>query len=302
MINVLWVDDLILNKDGSYTDLCNSFINNAFDEGIAIKPYATYDEAYKELQRFPSKWLAIILDVRNDNAETGNENQDYLAMRIKIEALRTASNNSKEPYIFVFSADATTISDSKRYFIKDADLQSKEVYIKPLDINLLIEDIKKIADKSESYSIYKDHEEIMKAMEELGWSEENQSTVFNLIRLIERKNNFQNDSLYNDMRKLLESAIYSKLEKVGIMDSYKTNNSEKDTLNQKSVYIGKNNQVPVYIQRAFHSLTTITQNGSHKEEQGTLSVAINTEQGKAPYLLKSCLYDLLSIIYWEASL
>lgn len=301
MINVLWVDDLILNKDGSYTDLCNSFINNAFDEGIAIKPYATYDEAYKELQRFPSKWLAIILDVRNDNAETGSENHDYQVMRKKIEAFRTASNNSKEPYIFVFSADKT-ISDPQKYFIKDTELQSKEVYKKPLDINLLIEDIKKIEKLSESYSIYKDYEGIMKAMEELGWSEESQSTVFNLIKLIERKNNFQNDSLYNDMRKLLESAIYSKLEKVGIMDSYKTNNSEKDTLNQKSLYIGKNNQVPVYIQRAFHSLTTITQNGSHIEDQGTLSVAIDTKQGKAPYLLKSCLYDLLSIIYWEASL
>lgn len=52
MINVIWVDDQILNPDGSQTDLCRSIVNSAYDEGIDITPFSTYDEAYHEMERY----------------------------------------------------------------------------------------------------------------------------------------------------------------------------------------------------------------------------------------------------------
>lgn len=305
MINVLWVDDLIINPDGTETDYCKSIVNSAYDEGIDITPFATYHEAYCEMEQCPSKWIAIILDVRNDKAIERNENQDYLRMRRKVENFRREHNNSVEPFIFVFSADPVTISDAKRYFIKDAGIQSKEVYNKPDDVNILFEDIKKVANFSANYAIYKKYEDIFDAMAEMNWSNEDQNLVFNLIKNIDSDNDYKNDTLYNGFRKLLEFALYTKLEKSGIMDDFKKfkNESDDDTINKRSVYMGTNKDVPLYIQRAFHSLTKIAQNGSHYH--ATLPdrvVARDTRLGNAPYLLKSCLYDLLNIIIWEAKL
>lgn len=233
MINVLWVDDLIKNQDGSNTDMCNSVINSAYDEGINITPFATYEEAFTELEKFPSKWIAIILDVRNDNAIEGSENQEYLVMRRRIESFREKNGNSVEPFIFVFSADPATISDAKRYFIKDADVQTKEVYIKPQDTETLFSDIKKVANYSPIYAVYNKHERVMNAIEDMGWSIDDKSSVIKLINAIENKNDNTNDALFNDFRKLLESALYDKLFKSGIMDGFEKNNpkssSDKDT-------------------------------------------------------------------------
>lgn len=305
MINVIWVDDLILNPDGTQTDMCKSIVNSAYDEGIDITPFANYDDAYIEMEKYPSKWIAIILDVRNDRAVGGSENQDYLNMRRRVEAFRKAHGNAVEPYIFVFSADPVTIADAKRYFIKDAEIIKNEVYIKPNDVDALFNDIKAAANLSVVYATYKKYEDVMISMERMGWSQEDQGIVFNLIKSIDADNDFKDDNLYNGMRKLLETALYTKLEKVGIMNDFAkvAGDSVDDTINKRSTYLGKNPQVPIYIQRAFHSLTMIVQNGSHYHANSPkLVVARDTRQGKAPFLLKSCLYDLLSIINWESQL
>lgn len=307
MINVIWVDDLILNPDGTQTDMCKSIVNSAYDEGIDITPFANYDDAYIEMEKYPSKWIAIILDVRNDRATEGSENQDYLNMRRRVEAFRKAHGNAVEPYIFVFSADPVTIADAKRYFIKDAEIIKKAVYIKPNDTDALFKDIKAAANLSVVYATYKKYEDIMISMERMGWSQEDQGVVFNLIKSIDADNDFRNDNLYNGMRKLLEATLYTKLENVGLMDEFVkvAGDSVCDTINKRSVYMGKNPEVPLYIQRAFHSLTMIAQDGSHTDDRhkpSNLIVAKHTRQGKAPYLLKSCLYDLLTIINWESQL
>lgn len=301
MINVIWVDDLIINPDGSQTDLCKSIVNSAYDEGIDITPFATYDEAYCEMEKFPSKWIAIILDVRNDRAAEGDENQGYLEMRRRIESFRKEHSSSVEPYIFVFSADPVTIKDAKRYFIKDAETQTKEVYIKPQDTNALLEDIKNVAAQSKNYAAFKKHEIVLDAMSKLEWDSTAQSIVFNLIKSIDIDNDYKNDIFYNAIRKILEDDVFKTLERKGMMTDYSkylTEAAKKDSLNNRSSYVGSRENIPVYIQRAFHSLTNITQQGSH----ALLVVTEDTIKGKVPYLLRSCLYDLLTIIVWEAQL
>lgn len=310
MINVIWVDDLILNPDGSQTDLCNSIVNSAYDEDIDITPFATYDEAYNAIKANPSKWIAIILDVRNDKASEGSENKDFLKMREMIKSFRMEHGNSVEPFIFVFSADAVTISDAKKYFIKDTELQSKEVYIKPNDTNVLFKDIIKVANSSQIYAIYIKYKNIIDFIERTGWSRENINSVLKLIRCIEYNDENANNSLYLDMRGIVESDLYKRIEEVGLMNDYREylkNEGKKDSINVKSVFVGEkkrgkededySNRFPIYIQRAFHSLTEISQNGCHP-----LIVKKHTAQDKAPYLLKSCLYDLLTIINWETQL
>lgn len=308
MINVLWVDDLAFTAEGTQSDICKSIVNSAYDEGIDIIPYATYVDAYKELENSPSKWTAIILDVNNSKATEGNENQDYLSMREKIIEFRKSHHNSVEPYIFVFSADQGTIADAKKYFRRDSELQRMEVYKKPSDVAVLFDDIKTIAKYSENYAIYKEHESLLNNLVKMNWSSQEQEIVFSLIKSIEKQNDYKNDSIFNGMRKLLESTLYRILEYKGIMDDLpdylKTKKNQEDSLNNRSNYIGQNKRVPVYIQRAFHSLTVNVQNGSHKDnkKESNIVVANDVSEGKAPYLLKSCLYDLLTIIVWEASL
>lgn len=310
MINVIWVDDLILNPDGTQTDMCKSIVNSAYDEGIDITPFANYDDAYIEMEKYPSKWIAIILDVRNDRAVGGSENQDYLNMRRRVEAFRKAHGNAVEPYIFVFSADPITIADAKRYFIKDAEIIKKEVYIKPNDIDALFNDIKAAAKLSTTHSIYTKYKAIIDFITTAGWSRENINNVIKLIRCVEYNDDSTNDSYYNDMRKIVETDLYKRVTEVELMKGYCDyikKEKKNDSINTKSVFVGDRmrgktdedpgNKFPIYIQRAFHSLTEISQNGSHP-----LIVSKHTKQGKAPYLLKSCLYDLLTIINWESQL
>ena len=55
--------------------------------------------------------------------------------------------------------------------------------------------------------------------------------------------------------------------------------------------------VPLYIQRSFHSCVEISNNGSHREE-----VFNAIRSGKAPFLVRSTVFDLLNILQWCATL
>ena len=51
--------------------------------------------------------------------------------------------------------------------------------------------------------------------------------------------------------------------------------------------------IPVYIQRAIHSCVEITNPGSHRSETDS-----DVRDNKAPYLVRSLIYNMLDILYW----
>ena len=118
---------------------------------------------------------------------------------------------------------------------------------------------------------------------------------------IDARNESTNDELFTDIRKLLEGPIMRVLLDLGVFPK------DTDTLNKRCRFIGKSefkNYIPIYIQRSFHSLGDICNNGSHvpvgTEGGKDLIVVQDTFNGRAPYLLKSCLFELMNIIIWES--
>ena len=107
------------------------------------------------------------------------------------------------------------------------------------------------------------------------------------------ENGKSDPSLLNDMRKLLEGEILRPFEDLDVFPFL----PRDFTLNNESTYISMNKKIPVFIQRAFHSLSAITNDGSHGKKTTTTSADILS--GKAPYLLHSCMFELFNVIIWQ---
>lgn len=291
MINVLWVDDDIFDVHGNYNQKSLAVMDLAADEGIEIKPYQNYSDALDDLCSNPQKWNAIILDICNDRVARGNSVDGYTDALNKIKDFQK-TNNQKEPYIFTFSGSDMFATEEQQAAIEKRDY-AKRVYAKPDECALMFKDIKKIVSVSPLYKLCQQYKDIMSAIEEsLEWSSENKNRLWKII--VDIETGHTNAYLLNEMRKLLESEIMQMFHLIGIQEF------PEESLNQQSNFIGSRKNIPVYIQRSFHSLSQITNNGSHNLPNSKISSDVQT--GKAPYLLKSCMYELFNIIIWQSEL
>lgn len=313
MKHVIWVDDQIYDIHGNKSNLCNSIVDRAYESfDIDIEPFKTYDEAYTAFLSNPTKWIAIILDVQNDQAEKGSRNDDYKRGRRMFEKYRD-QHHVDEPYIYVFSGQESVHNVADDYFRKDHPLQDKTVYNKASadDAELMFKNINLLANHSGSYRLHTKYQNIINDLDKLEWSKESKDEVKTIIRSVEIDDNNTDQAVFNRIRKILESDLYVRLEKKGFMDSLedfqRKHGLKENTITTKSNYIGKlsKERIPIYIQRAIHSLTEITNNGSHTCSDSDLSKLVaskHVSNGNAPYLLKACLYELLTIIHWEANI
>lgn len=306
MIHVIWIDDHNFKEDGiTFSNECQSIVDRAWsDFGIDIEPFNSFIPALKVLQDNPSKWTAVILDVQNEKIGNGGVADDYITMRNKIVDLRR-EKCSEEPYTFVFSG-IESYQQSELFELEP--FHNRRVYAKPNEQTLLFQDIRTCADNSKNYELYKKYENIFAAIEHLDWSPSNQNELFSLLRIIDQEGNDKDHSSLNRIRKLIEAPIMAQFETSGLLRGLSTYLIEKngsgwqDTLNGRSQFICRSSEVPVYVKRALHSITEITQNGSHNTADCS-NVQIRTsrdiDSGDAPYVLKSCMYELLTIIIWQ---
>ena len=51
--------------------------------------------------------------------------------------------------------------------------------------------------------------------------------------------------------------------------------------------------IPIYIQRSIHSLVAITNPGSHRTVTDD-----DVAKGRAPYLLRSLIFEMLNVLHW----
>lgn len=298
MIQVIWIDDNSLDYWGAPTEMANMVMDEAYDYGIEITPYSTYKEGLAALWKEPSRWNAIILDVRDERAQKDDEVEGFHWAQQEIHEF-WSKQNRKDPYLFVFSGVDQYVSNGGS-LIRKRDYARKRVYAKPSEANLMFEDIQKVMEVSDLYQIKKKYEDVFDAIQTLNWSEEERTRLFTLIYSIEKENERRNDQFFNDIRKLLEGPVIKALSDLSIFSK------EIKSLNERCKFVGKRNfmeHIPVYIQRSFHSLADISNNASHATDHSTekkhLCVTSDVIYGKAPYLLKSCLYELLNIIIWQ---
>ena len=291
MIEVLWIDDECMNSSGELSGLGTSIVNTAYDKGINITPMLTYKEGINAIRNHPLKWCAVILDIRNDKETTEKASDDFDAARDEIKGIQIL-NHQREPYIFILSGCEQYHGDHST--IRKPDYCSKSIYAKnDGDYELLFEDILKIQSVSKLYTCQEQYKDVLTIANDLCGEETGQKLLKVLYEIT--INDVKNaPALFNEMRKILED-ITKVLEQHKY--SYFAETKEEISLNNLSRYIGNDKNVPVYIQRAFHTLTSVTQNGSH-----SLEVDPDVSCSRAPYLLRSCLYELCNILIWMRSL
>lgn len=291
MIEVLWIDDECMNSSGELSDLGISVVNTAYDNGIKITSMLTYKEGINAIRNHPLKWCAVILDIRNDKATTEKASDDFDAARDEIKGIQIL-NHQREPYIFILSGDEQYHGDHST--IRKPDYCSKSIYAKSNgDYELLFEDILKIQSVSKLYTCQEQYKDVLTIANDF-CGEGTWQRLLNALYKITINDIKNNPALFNEMRKILED-IMKVLEQYRY--SYFAETKEEISLNNLSRYIGNDKNVPVYIQRAFHTLTSVTQNGSHR-----LEVDSDVSCSRAPYLLRSCLYELCNILIWMRNL
>ena len=294
MIEVLWIDDECIEDSSNLSPMGEEFVNYAYDRGIMITPMLTYKEGIEAIKNNPLKWCAVILDIHSQKATTGNPSDGFDEAREEIARFQ-AVHNQTEPYVFVLSGNKQYQTDSS--ILRRLPYCSKNIYDKNGDYELLFKDILKIQNVSNLYRCQSQYSDVLiNAKDFCGcdtWKK-----MLQLLYEITVNNVNNNPSLFNDMRKILED-IMEGLKQHGY--SYFIDTKEKLSLNNFSVYIGKDSTIPEYIQRSFHALVRVVQDGSHSNTVQTanrMEVDIDVSNLKAPYLLRSCLYELCNILIW----
>lgn len=177
MINVLWIDDECRNESGSLTIMGKEFVEYAYEQGIEIFAYSTYKDGLKAIKETPHKWIAVILDIREQRATDGNAADGYLSMRDKIRDFRK-DFGQEEPYIFTLSGEK--IYHETNSAIPKEPYCRKRVYDKNLgDYKLLFDDIRKIENISTLYRLTKEYKKVLNCSRNLG-----EASVERMINLL----------------------------------------------------------------------------------------------------------------------
>ena len=281
MIEVMWIDD-------EWEDKGIPFIASAENEGIDIAPFDTYTKGLEALKKEPKKWVAVILDIREQAAEQGAATDNFHIAREQLKEFQIL-NHQTEPYVFVLTGEPNYL-DSDAF--PKVDYARKRVYSKSLeDYKLLFEDIKKITKYSDLYQVRQEYKNVLYAAESyFKVDNDTYNRLFALIQKVIYNRIINNAKMLNEIRKLCENMIFPKLKELG----YIPDEINKKGMNETSKYINQDERYPEYVKRSIHSVVSITQRGSH----GNTTIDKDVSEGRAPYLLRSCLYELLNIIIW----
>lgn len=293
MIEVLWIDDECKLDSGEFSPMGQEFIEHAYNEGIKITPFLTYDEGVAAIRDNPLRWCAVILDIHNQKSTAGKPSDGFSKAKDDIIRIQV-ENHQLEPYVFVLSGNK--LYHTENNILRKEQHCSKVVYDKNSgDYKILFEDIQKIKNVSSLYSCQNQYSDVLSVIKKL-CGDESWKRMFQLLYEITIKNENNDPALFNTMRKVLED-IMNALEKIEY--PYFNNQNDKKTLNNLSVYVGNDNSVPEYIKRSFHTLVRVVQDGSHsKTVNNRMDVDYDVINLKAPYLLRSSLYELCNIIIW----
>ncbi len=276
MITVLWIDD----EPGSDS----LFEDYAYNENqIDVYNFRTVDDGIDELRNPCRLYDAIILDANCKLRDT-KEIETVNALGYAINQL--AKHNIDLPW-FVYSGGGFEGESVIDNFVASQyrPYDEKSWYRKPSERGILLDKITEVVGKSDEYKIKTQYAEIFDFYP-------HDVELLEILTYLDPKK--QNDAkVYTLIRKELESILkycYTCgviLEDVGI------------SINEGSKLVSSNTNVPVYIQRSFHSCVEICNNGSHRLEKiRRIEIDEATKKGKAPYLIRSTIYELLNIISW----
>lgn len=271
-IRVLWIDDQP-NDD---------FMEMAEKYGLYVDNRMNVDSGIDELINSSNSYDAIILDANCISHNDGTTVTDISALGY---ALRKISENKITLPWFVYSGGGFSGEGSIDIMVRayERPYDDKNWYRKPLEIKVLFAKIKEVVPKSDVYNIKQKYSNIF------SWYP-NTADLVKIVNFLEY--NFNNDpSVFNLIRKELDWVMGHLYECGLLLEPYKGSN-----LSDCSTFLGSKelqDLVPIHIQRSLHSVTVVCNEGSHR-----LTIDEMVKDGKAPYLVKTTILELLNILFW----
>lgn len=238
---------------------------------------------------------AVILDVNckihhSDEQESPAAFRDY-AYRV----LNRCEDDDRHIPWFVFTGgsgyDASLLSaipmrswTRKQYYLKDSDQQA------------LVNDIRELTKHSDSVALRERYAGIFDLCED----EATCARLFDILKKIDEPGSATDTTIFNALRKLLAFAVSYGREHGLFSDEI---DSARDAQRRLSEIHELDSQlVPSYIVTNFDALCDTVNNGSHSTyedtDEGTLSVDSDVLAGDAPYLTRTCIFQLLTILHW----
>ena len=272
--HVIWIDDKYETFDG--------FITNAAMDGVGVEPFKYGKDGIEALKANIDYWDGVVLDVKCCYEEGDLDVADNF-FRLKEEVLDIKHTQRRELPFYVYSAQPDILSDSM--FL--ASLNGKKLYEKAINDDDLIRDIIAEAEKLPETKLR------LKYLADIPFPEL-YTELYEILRFIEDGTTNVPDPI--EKVRLVLNWVMKYCNEVGVLP-VKHNGSN---LSECSVFLGKKEMqkyVPLHIQRSMHSAVDISNNASHREE-----VFNTVRSNKAPFLVRSTVFDLLNILVWCGTL
>ena len=266
---ILWIDDQyeLLSELMERCELMN---------GFEITKCRFAKEGMKTFESHLEEWSAVVLDAKV-LMESLDEMPNLTGLRFCRDRINELKTRRYVP-MFVFTGQPDLISNELFENMVD------KYYSKGDDDDQLIEDITSAADLQEETQIIHKHQTVFDV-----WPE-SKHDLLRILKVLE-KEDWQNNSVLNDVRKIMSDVMTRLCER-----GFCSIQHDGSNLSECSRILGQRYMeeiIPIYIQRAIHSCVEITNPGSHRTETDS-----DVRNNKAPYLLRSLIYNMMDILYW----
>ena len=266
---ILWIDD-------QYELLSELMERCEVINGFEITKCRFAKEGMKAFEKHLEEWSAVVLDAKV-LMESLNEVPNLTGLRYCRDRINELKPRRYVP-MFVFTGQPDLISNELFENMVD------KYYSKGDDDDQLIEDIISAADLQEDTQIIHKHQTVFDA-----WPE----SKHDLLRILKvlGKEDWQNNSVLNDIRKIMND-VMDRLNERGLC----TVEHDGSNLNACSIMLCQpymETIIPIYVQRAIHTCVAVTNPGSHRTKTDS-----DVKDGRAPYLIRSLIYNMLDILYW----
>lgn len=266
--HILWIDD-------EWESMTSFKKHCLLNYQMELHPFKTQKDGLDDYAKHPDFYEAVILD-----AKVLDESEQEVAYvgSLQKAVMRITKQFSNLPY-FISTGQPGLLSDETfkslfpKYYEKNTD-----------DERLCIDIINTIED-TPNRKIVNKYPEIFPWLPIKIYGE-----VLDLLTIIENGDS-KNADVFNKVRKILDW-VMSELNSYGIL-AIDFNGSN---LNECSRLLGSEeliDYIPQYIQRQFHSCSTIANEGSHRQVTDE-----KVRTGEAPFLIRSTVFELLNILMW----
>jgi len=268
---ILWIDDKWEELD-SFKDVCE-----LPKHGMEIIPCKYSVDGMRIFEQHLEEWSGVILDAKvlMDKESTLDQ---LKGLTYSIGKIHELSHVRKVPY-YIFTGQPDTASGTAF-----AEEHFDHYYEKDHDEDKLIEDIKRNADELENIQIVHKYQRIFDT-----WPE-SRHDLLRILKVLDNED-WQNNSVLNDIRKIMSDVMYRLYDKGFCSVHHDGSNLGQCSLALCQSYMEE--IIPIYIQRSIHSLVAITNPGSHRTVTDS-----DVASGKAPYLIRSLIYEMLNVLNW----